>query len=87
MRASKQTGAAISYSVSRRESLRKNTGDNMQKTSMLLMVVGGILSACIAFESAPRRHGDGGFERGAPESWRGAIGSYCPPKQATKGYC
>ncbi len=59
----------------------------MQKTSMLLIMVGAILSACIAFESSPHRLGNGGIERDASVSYRSAVGNYCPPKQATKGYC
>jgi hypothetical protein len=58
----------------------------MQKVSLLLIVVGGILSACIAYESSSRRSIGLDSEHGA-SAWRSAVGSYCPPRQAMKGYC
>jgi hypothetical protein len=60
----------------------------MQKTSLLLVILAGLLSACIAYDaSAPRAYTDNGGDRVRPNGLRATTGDFCPPRLAMKGHC
>jgi hypothetical protein len=69
-----------------RQSNQHSNGDIMQKTSLLLIMVGGILSACIAYESAPRSNIGTSGGQSAGISY-GPAGAFCSARLAMKGYC
>jgi hypothetical protein len=57
----------------------------MQKVIVLLIVLSGSLSACVAYDF-PHNPGYGEYQTDHA-GYRRVLGDFCPPGQAMKGYC